>query len=185
VLDALANGLHEIASPILDDLERSAEAGGRIRHLRMLAALRGAVLMQRGEPEQAIAAFAPSLEASVSEDDTQFLVDMGPALQPLLQATWKWHRLHGNSARIKQVVAAAVTELGRLRNARKSRASFSARELEVLAELASGAPNKVIARALQMTENTVKFHLKRVFQELQVRHRAEALQAARRRGLLP
>jgi DNA-binding CsgD family transcriptional regulator len=36
-----------------------------------------------------------------------------------------------------------------------------------------------------MTENTVKFHLKRIFQKLQVRHRAEALQAARRRGLLP
>lgn len=176
---------HAVASLILDDLQRSAEAGSRVRNLRMLAALRGAVLMQRREPEQAITAFGSSLEAAVSEDDTQFLVDLGPALQPLLQATWKWHRLHGSSARIKQVLAAAVTELGRRGNARKSRASFSARELEVLAELASGAPNKVIARELQMTENTVKFHLKRVFQKLQVRHRAEALQAARRRGLLP
>ena len=64
------------------------------------------------------------------------------------------------------------------------RATLSARELEVLVELASGAPNKVIARNLQMTENTVKFHLKNVFQKLQVRHRAEALQAARARGLL-
>jgi LuxR family maltose regulon positive regulatory protein len=62
---------------------------------------------------------------------------------------------------------------------------LSARELEVLVELASGAPNKVIARNLQMTENTVKFHLKNVFQKLRVRHRAEALLAARARGLLP
>jgi LuxR family transcriptional regulator, maltose regulon positive regulatory protein len=185
VLEALATNRPDLASPILDDLQSSAEAGGRIRHLRMLAALRGAVLMQLGRPEQAIAAFAPSLDASVSEDDTQFLVDLGPALQPLLQATWKWQRQHGNSSRIRQVVAAAVTELGRVRSDRKSRATFSARELEVLGELASGAPNKVIARQLQMTENTVKFHLKRVFQKLQVRHRAEALQAARRRGLLP
>jgi LuxR family transcriptional regulator, maltose regulon positive regulatory protein len=185
VLEALAVSRPDIVCPILDDLERSAEAGGRIRHLRMLAALRGAALMQLGEPEQAIAAFGPSLEASVSEDDTQFLVDLGPALQPLLQAIWRWQRQYGNSSRVKQVVAAAVTELGRARNARKSRASFSARELEVLGELASGAPNKVIARQLQMTENTVKFHLKRVFQKLQVRHRAEALQVARRRGLLP
>jgi LuxR family maltose regulon positive regulatory protein len=185
VLEALATDRPDLASPILDDLESSAKAGGRVRHLRMLAALRGAVLMQLAGPERAIAAFAPSLEASVSEDDTQFLVDLGPALQPLLQATWKWQRQHGSSARIRQVVAAAVTELGRVRNNRKSRASLSARELEVLGELASGAPNKVIARQLQMTENTVKFHLKRVFQKLQVRHRAEALQAARRRGLLP
>ncbi len=47
-----------------------------------------------------------------------------------------------------------------------------------------GAPNKVIARQLQMTENTVKFHLKKVFQKLQIQNRAEALQAARARGLL-
>ena len=52
-------------------------------------------------------------------------------------------------------------------------------------ELASGAPNKVIASNLQMTENTMTFHLKRVFQKLCVRHRPEALQAARARGLLP
>jgi len=185
VLVALARAKPDAAALILDDLESSARDGRRARHLRTLAALRGAVHMQLGEADEAIATFAPSLEDAVSEDDTQFLVDLGPVLQPLLQATWKWYREHGTSTRIKQIVAAAVTELGRARNAQEPRASLSARELEVLSELASGAPNKIIARQLQMTENTVKFHLKRIFQKLQVRHRAEALQVARRRGLLP
>ncbi|HVW69640.1 MAG TPA: hypothetical protein VHB68_11730, partial [Steroidobacteraceae bacterium] len=57
VLEALAANRPQIASPILDDLEAAAESGQRIRHRRMLAALRGAVLMQLGEAEQAIAAF--------------------------------------------------------------------------------------------------------------------------------
>ena len=61
---------------------------------------------------------------------------------------------------------------------------LSAREFEVLVELATGAPNKLIARHLQMNENTVKYHLKNIFAKLQVRHRAEALTAARARGLL-
>lgn len=184
VLAALARSTPGDAVPILDDLESSARNGGRTRHLRVLAALRGAVHMQLGDADQALATFTPSLEAAVSEDDTQFLLDLGAALQPLLQATWKWYRERGTSARIKQVVADIVTGLGRARTAQEPRASLSAREFEVLSELASGAPNKTIARQLQMTENTVKFHLKRIFQKLQVRHRSEALQAARRRGLL-
>jgi LuxR family maltose regulon positive regulatory protein len=166
-------------------LETSAQAGRRLRNLRVLAALRAAMQMRLEQPDQAIATFASALDAAVAEDDTQFMVDLGFALYPLLQAAWKWHRQYGARARIKQVLAAAVTELGRARTARESRGAFSARELEVLAELVSGAPNKIIARQLQMTENTVKFHLKRIFQKLQVRHRAEALQAARSRGLLP
>jgi LuxR family maltose regulon positive regulatory protein len=35
-----------------------------------------------------------------------------------------------------------------------------------------------------MTENTVKFHLKSVFQKLGVRHRAQAIIAAREQGLI-
>ena len=37
---------------------------------------------------------------------------------------------------------------------------LSRREMDVLSELALGASNKQIARALDMTDNTVKFHLK-------------------------
>ena len=61
---------------------------------------------------------------------------------------------------------------------------LSGRELEVLTELVQDSSNKVIARALQMTENTVKFHLKNIFQKLGVRHRAQAVRAAREQGLI-
>jgi LuxR family maltose regulon positive regulatory protein len=63
--------------------------------------------------------------------------------------------------------------------------ALSGRELEVLAELARQSSNKVIARVLQMTENTVKFHLKNIFQKLDIRQRHEAVKAARERGLIP
>ena len=55
------------------------------------------------------------------------------------------------------------------------RFALSAREQEVMQELALGSTNKEIARALDMTENTVKFHLKNVFGKMGVDRRAHAL----------
>lgn len=56
---------------------------------------------------------------------------------------------------------------------------LSAREQEVVAELSRGLTNKEIARALDMTEHTVKFHLKNIFAKLGVDRRAHALSAVR------
>jgi LuxR family maltose regulon positive regulatory protein len=55
------------------------------------------------------------------------------------------------------------------------RFALSGREQEVMQELALGSTNKEIARALDMTENTVKFHLKNVFGKMGVDRRAHAL----------
>jgi LuxR family maltose regulon positive regulatory protein len=62
-------------------------------------------------------------------------------------------------------------------------ARLSPREQEVLEELANGRSNKEIARALDMTENTVKFHLKNIFTKLKVERRTQAI--ARARGEAP
>lgn len=50
--------------------------------------------------------------------------------------------------------------------------------------LAKGASNKEIARMLQVSENTVKFHLKNVYSKFAVKTRAEAVRAAVELGLL-
>jgi LuxR family maltose regulon positive regulatory protein len=184
VLGALLDGEAGAAVPILDDLETATASGYRRRHLHMLAALRAAVRLQAGEGDAAIETFMPHLEACVREDDTQFLLDFGPPLLPMLQQAWQWSRQHGGSSRVRHVLSSAVAAVARTMTTRDAPAALSERELEVLVELAKGAPNKVIARQLQMTENTVKFHLKKVFQKLQIQNRAEALQAARARGLL-
>jgi LuxR family maltose regulon positive regulatory protein len=172
------------ALPVLEDLEAAARANDRRRYLRSVAVLRAAALQQQGDEDEALAMLGPVLDAAARDDDTQFLVDLGRSVLPLLQRAWSWSRDHAPGAHGRQVLATAVTTLVRAPQSLDAPGSLSARELEVLVELASGAPNKVIARNLQMTENTVKFHLKNVFQKLPGRHRAEALQAARARGLL-
>jgi len=57
------------------------------------------------------------------------------------------------------------------------------REREILALLAQGRPNKVIARQLDIAEQTVKNHLSRIFQTLGVTDRTQAAIWAHRHGL--
>ena len=58
------------------------------------------------------------------------------------------------------------------------------REREVLALLAQGLANKVIASRLAITEHTVKTHVAAVYEKLGAGNRAEAVVAAARRGLI-
>lgn len=55
---------------------------------------------------------------------------------------------------------------------------LTARESETLALLAAGMPNRVIAEALFVSENTVRTHLKAVFRKLSVTSRSQAVARA-------
>ncbi|GGD55215.1 helix-turn-helix transcriptional regulator [Erythrobacter arachoides] len=62
---------------------------------------------------------------------------------------------------------------------------ISPREVEVLDELAQGKANKVIARDLGISPNTVKTHVARLFEKLGAANRTEAIARARDLRLLP
>ncbi len=67
---------------------------------------------------------------------------------------------------------------------RAPRVALTARELEVLGQVAAGASNKEIAATLFITEATVKTHVVHLLQKLGVDSRTGAVSEARRRGLL-
>ncbi|RCJ18332.1 helix-turn-helix transcriptional regulator [Nostoc sp. ATCC 43529] len=58
------------------------------------------------------------------------------------------------------------------------------REMEVLGMLGYGLGNKAIAKRLQISEHTVKFHVSSIFQKLGVSSRTEAVTAGVRLGLI-
>jgi len=60
------------------------------------------------------------------------------------------------------------------REAVASRIRLSAREQAILQALAEGAPNKVIAQTLQITEATVKVHVKAILRKIRVKNRTQA-----------
>lgn len=60
------------------------------------------------------------------------------------------------------------------------RGKLSNREAEILGFLKEGAPNKVIARSLNLSEATVKVHIKAILKKAGVRNRTQAALWARR-----
>ncbi|MDR4532622.1 response regulator transcription factor [Glutamicibacter sp. PS] len=67
---------------------------------------------------------------------------------------------------------------------RQPKIELTAREREVLAQLATGAGNKQIAKALFVSEATVKTHLVHIFEKLQATSRTAAITKAQELGLL-
>ena len=61
-------------------------------------------------------------------------------------------------------------------------ASLSAREREVLARVSAGLSNPEIASSLSISEKTVKNHITRVFEKLDVSTRSQAIVKARDGG---
>jgi DNA-binding CsgD family transcriptional regulator len=62
---------------------------------------------------------------------------------------------------------------------------LSPRECEILALLASGQSNKELARTLAISPNTVKTHIARVYEKLEVERRVQAIEKARWLALIP
>jgi DNA-binding NarL/FixJ family response regulator len=61
---------------------------------------------------------------------------------------------------------------------------LTARERQVLALLAEGLPNKGIAAALDISDQTVKFHVAAIIGKLGASNRTDAVRRAVRRGLV-
>jgi DNA-binding NarL/FixJ family response regulator len=72
---------------------------------------------------------------------------------------------------------------GRL-NSRKMFEELTPREIQVLQQLAKGLANKEIADTLNISEHTVKDHLKNILGKLRVADRTEAVTKAITRGII-
>jgi len=62
--------------------------------------------------------------------------------------------------------------------------ALTPREIEVLQLLAEGIPNKTIARRLDISEHTVKFHVNAIMNKLEAQSRTEAVVRATQLGLI-
>jgi two-component system, NarL family, response regulator YdfI len=62
--------------------------------------------------------------------------------------------------------------------------ALTPREIEVLQMLGSGLANKAIAKRLNISDHTVKFHVSSIFQKLSVSTRTEAVTVGVRLGLI-
>ena len=85
--------------------------------------------------------------------------------------------VHRGEGKLPEVVASRL-------GARERRQTLTERENEVLVSLVKGRSNKEISKALFISEETVKSHLKTLFSKLDVHDRTEAAISAIRHGIV-
>ena len=189
-----------------DDLEVIATAGGGREVVELVAQMRpDVVLMDLSMPDlDGIAATRAVLEqvpetsvvilTSFSDRDRIVEAIEAGAVGYLLKDAEPDELVRGIRAAARgesPLAPKAAAELisGRRESAASPRQTpttpdgLTEREREILVLLAQGRPNKVIARQLNIAEQTVKNHLSRIFQTLGVTDRTQAALWAHRHGL--
>ena len=140
------------------------------------------VLDIRGRHEDSLAVFLETLKAACDQKI------MGPFLyangcRKLLRASRDRLRYQNDDLILLNFVTDIISKSEELRPI-KSSALLSVREREILEHLSQGQSNKEIARRFELTENTVKFHLKSIYKKLSVNSRAQAVIVAGKMNLL-
>lgn len=85
--------------------------------------------------------------------------------------------VHAGRRRVAPQVASEIAE-------HISADELSMREIEVLRHVASGCSNKIVADHMELSEDTVKGHMKSILSKLQANDRTHAVTIAMKRGFL-
>lgn len=166
---------------LIDEQERSGEwlTATRSRLLQAIAFWRA------GDEKQAMAVCTPALSRVVAQKMQRTLLDAGPELLALLTLM---HEQNAGDSALAQVIASAGAML--MSNgispwaATNDGLRLTEREQQTLQLIAEGHSNKGIARALGISVETVKWHLKQLYEKLAVSGRIQAVNQARKLGLI-
>lgn len=167
-----------------EGLDCAQKFGANVHAVRLLVA-RAVLLDMAGNRNKAIDDLTEALTIAAGERI------VGPftghrGLVPLLRAVVRQSQESYIDILIVDFANSIITRLARKDGDAEggNSAGLSPREREVLDELATGRSNKEIARLLDMTEHTVKFHLKNIFGKLSVDRRTEAVVRAKEMNLI-
>lgn len=190
---ALAEGRLAQAQSILSDASEMLRQSGQ-SHLRASTqALLALVMDKRGACAAAQVELAQALGYAGHEPMVTRFVDEGEPMLALLRAHVQATGDEGVGDERTRAVATSLLDWARAHAPQPpARATaqpgapasvLSAREVEILQHIAQGLSNKQVARALRVAPETIKWHLKNVFDKLNVGSRIEAVQVGLGLGL--
>lgn len=95
------------------------------------------------------------------------------------------HELHAGGAPMSPEIARkVVTMFSRVAPPTREETKLSSREEEILKLLAEGHSYKTAARALSLSIDTIRFHIRHIYQKLHVHSKSEAVLLALRQGIV-
>jgi LuxR family maltose regulon positive regulatory protein len=150
------------------------------------------MLTAMGETEEADALFFRTVKAAAAAGLYQVFLEGGTDSGKLLRRAYARAATPTAPERDVQLFVGSLLSRWNARNANtsseqpKGRVSdtLTARERDVLDMIKQGFANKRIARTLEISPETVKSHVKRIFSKLAVSSRTEAVSRAGSLGLL-
>ncbi len=189
VLNALAHGQLEPAGALLTPLIADCAQRGRRRRVAQFQLVAGVIAYRCARPESARVLLLDALRLGHELGLARTLLDAHPDAVALIEHTvanapmdpvvaFYVQRLLQADAAVRQAQRPAATPVSRI-----TTETLSERETEVLHLLALAMPNKRIARALGLSIETVKWHLRKIYKKLDVMGRDEAVARARDLGL--
>ena len=175
-------GAHQLLRRLMTSLERQ----GRFRLLVEVWLLMARTRVALGENRAAGAYLNKAIHACMHEGYVRPFLDEGEAVSSMLNADDTGLRT-GARNRFQQTFRSnVVAAFRREQTARGAvdRLGLSVKEHRVVLQLAKGLTNRQIAAALYVSEDTVKYRLKKLFRKWNVHSRQEAVRFARQKSLL-
>ena len=175
---------------VLQVLERyveDAHCHGRRRAAMELAAVLAMAEYESDRRDRCVKSLQNALEIAVAEGFRQVFVREGRLMARMLDVMIRHVGVASMSKDTVAFLANLVTTLKQPGGGTRRSATsniLTDKELAVLGHSAGGNPNKVIARNLNISVATVKFHLSNVYRKLGVGSRVMAVAIARENGLL-
>ncbi|HYS86544.1 MAG TPA: LuxR C-terminal-related transcriptional regulator, partial [Bradyrhizobium sp.] len=183
------NDLHDAIQLLTSAHQETVEAK-QLHGALLIAVQLSTTLLQAGDVVAAHRAFQDAMRAAAVGKMGQLILDGGPQIEQLLASFQdsprnklnpeltsyaedlmaRWRERHGPQAMQKAKIS--VAEL------------LSTRERNIINLIARGQSNKEVARDLGISPETVKSHMKHIFEKLEVEKRTQAVARAQGLGLV-
>ena len=172
---------------LTQSLKTIAQKAGHARSTMEASILEALAHHETGDRNRATRALQNALRHAVPEGLSRRFVEEGDWMARLLHSCVR-HLGVANMAEttvefVARIMSALKGQKGEDGNASVPHI-LSGREIEVLKELDQGLATKVIARRLNLSDATVKFHLSNIYRKLGVNSRRMAISVAHQKSLL-
>lgn len=180
----LREGDFEQAIRILDHFSREARDNGHVRASMKYSLLAAIAYEKTGDAVRQTQHLREALQIAGRSGFVRAFIDEKDELEPMLCRYIADAPESGTVAPHLETVQAILGHLASLPSDRSIEPPLSRTENKVLNELGQGYSNKNIARRIDVSESTVRFHLRNIFVKLNVSSRLQAVAIARQKNLI-
>lgn len=182
----MAQNEHQQAASLLARLRQAAEAGGRPGRAIAIMVLQAINYQAQDEAQLARETVDRALSLAGPEGYIRTFLDAGMAMRTLLEETAVRSRM---TAYVTKLLGAfpggpSPPSLAPAAPAQDWVEPLTEHEEKVLRLIAAGRSNREVAEALYVSVNTVKWHLKNIYEKLDVHSRVAAVARAQELGYL-